>query len=43
MTLEEAKQLLSKLELLLKLQNEANASGQPKIIAFVSKFVEENK
>jgi hypothetical protein len=43
MTLEESKQLLAKLELLLKLQNEANASGQPKIIEFVTKFVEENK
>jgi hypothetical protein len=43
MTLEESKQLLSKLELLLKLQNKANESGQPKIIDFVTKFVDENK
>lgn len=43
MTLEESKQLLTKLELLLKLQNEANASGQPKIMEFVNKFIEENR
>lgn len=43
MTLEQSKILLAKMELLLKLQNEANASGQPKIIDFVLKFVDENK
>lgn len=42
MTLEEAKILLAKLELLNKLQNEANNSKNIAVIKFVTKFTQEN-
>lgn len=43
MTLEESKLLLAKLELLLKLQQAANDTKNPSIIAFVTRFTKENE
>ena len=43
MNLQEAQELMVKLELLLKLQNLANESSSLDVKAFVTKFVEENE
>lgn len=43
MNLEQAKELLAKLQILLKLQNVANETKNIDVINFVTKFVEENK
>ena len=43
MNLEEAKQMIAKLEILLKLQNAANEQSNLDVKLFINKFVEENK